>query len=109
MPGMIPGNTLPSFRREGETLLNLLDFPFARSGSGGLSGYISESEMMMVQTCRPTRHVWKDSAGKIIKNQENVTWSFLGRFPGEIERPGMYQTEIWEGGKLHGILIYEVI
>lgn len=105
---MIEVGVPPLFKTESITSLNLNEFPIADMPSGGMSGRISPSEMMMIQTCRPTRMVWKRPDGSVMADLQGE-YSFVGRFPWEIKETGMYRTEIHYRGELQGFVEYEVV
>lgn len=102
---------MPEFKEEhrnGQAGIRLNDFPQGILPSGGMSDVISPSEMYMVSTCVPTRHTWKDNNGKVLSDQHNANYSFIGRFPWEIQEKGMYIVEIRHKGMLKGFVEFEV-
>lgn len=102
-------NLVPEFKHEGVTGVRLEDFPLSDLPSGGVTGRLSASEMYMVHTCVPTRQKWKAPDGRVLVDAQNVNYSFIGRFPWEIMRKGMYRCHIELKGKDKGFVEFEVV
>ena len=100
---------MPAFRQKGITSVRLDDFPPNVLPSGGMSNRISESEMLMVHTCIPVEHIWKNEKGKILAHLSGARYSFIGRFSWEITEPGMFYCYLSAKGKEYGFVEFEVI
>lgn len=81
-------------------------FPKGILPSGGLSGRISPSEMMMVTAGEIVRFTWINPTGKTIATG-NGTYSFIGKYPWEVRTRGYYTCLINDSD--YGKVVFEVL
>ena len=74
--------------------------------SGGLSGKISSSEMMMVRTSDTVRFTWVDPTGKVIATSKGK-YSFIGKYPWEVNKRGYYTCLL--NDRYAGKVVFEVL